>query len=387
MALLRVAPSVEDRLASLAQAARHDLSCACGPAEPRRRGGDGLWIYPAALPSGRTAPMLKVLQASGCERGCLYCVERLGGRGPPVTLAPEELARAFLDLHRAGRVFGLFLSSAIRGGPVATMDRMLATAGILRERHRFRGYLHLKIIPGARPDQVDRAMALATRLSVNAEAPSAEHLRRIAPGKAFDAQILGPMRQIAAAEAAGRFARSGQTTQLVVGAAGESDREIAGAAARLYGDLGLARVYYSAFQPVAGTALADRPPVPFAREHRLYQVDFLLRRYGFAVDELPFDRDGLLPLDADPKAAWARLHPERFPVEINTAPEAELLRVPGIGPASAARILDARRAGRLRDVAALAALGVSHRVAAPHLLLDGRPAARQLDLFAAAAAR
>lgn len=381
MPLLRVAPSFETKLATLTQAARHDLACACGPSGPRQRGADGLWIYPAALPSGQRVPMLKVLQASGCERACLYCAERLGGQSPAVTLLPDELARTFVELHQQRRAFGLFLSSAIRGGAVATMDRMLATAELLRGRYRFRGYVHLKIIPGSRPDQVERAMALATRLSVNMEAPTAAHLRRIAPGKQFDRQILAPMRQIARAEADGLFARSGQTTQLVVGAAGESDRQIAGAAEWMYRELKLARVYYSSLQPVAGTALADQPPVPFMREHRLYQVDFLLRSYGFALEEIDFDDRGALPLDLDPKSAWARRHPEHFPVEINTAPISELLRVPGVGPRSARRIAGVRCKERLRSVEALGALGVSWRIAAPFVLLDGKPAIRQMSLF------
>jgi len=376
--VVRVAPSAQTTLEALTQAARHDLSCACGPSQPRKQGENGLWIYPAALPSGQRAPMLKVLQASGCERSCSYCVQRCGGQGPALALRPEQLASAFLDLHRQGRVFGLFLSSAIRGTAVATMDRMLGTAELLRSRHAFRGYIHLKIIPGSRSDQIDRAMRLATRVSVNMEAPSARHLARIAPGKDFETQILAPMRQVAQAVGEGRFARAGQTTQLVVGAAEETDREVAGAAAWAYRELKMARVYYSALQPVPGTPLADRPPVPFVREHRLYQVDFLLRKYGFALDEIEFDPRGALSLDVDPKSAWARRHPERFPVEINTAPLAELVRVPGIGPHSAESIVKMRRTQRLREVAALRAAGASWRVASPFVLLDGRPAERQL---------
>jgi predicted DNA-binding helix-hairpin-helix protein len=325
--------------------------------------------------------MLKVLQASGCERGCLYCAERLGGRSTPVSLPPEDLARAFVGLHRQRKVFGLFLSSAIRGGPVATMNRMIDTAELLRGRYRFGGYLHLKIIPGSTPQQVERAMQLATRVSVNLEAPTAAHLELIAPGKRFEDEILAPMRQVARAQAAGRFTRSGQTTQLVVGAAGESDRQIAEAVEWLYRDLRLARVYYSSLQPVPGTALADRPPVPFMREHRLYQVDFLLRSYGFTRNEIEFDGQGALPLHLDPKTAWARRHPERFPVEVNTAPVSELVRIPGIGPRSAVRIERARRQGRLLAVETLAAFGASWRIAAPFVLLDGKPGARQLSLL------
>ena len=261
------------------------------------------------------------------------------------------------------------------------MDRMLGTVELLRRRHRFRGYIHLKMIPGCRPDQIGRAMELATRLSVNMEAPTAAHLARIAPGKKFDSEILAPMRQVSRAIAEGRFARAGQTTQLVVGAAGEADREVARAAAWAYGEMGLARVYYSAMQPVPGTPVADRPPVAFGREHRLYQVDFLLRSYGFSVDEIEFDSAGALPLDVDPKTAWARRHPERFPVEINTAALGELLRVPGIGPGAAKRLEQMRGAHRLRDVAALRAAGASWKVASPFVLLDGKPAERQMNLW------
>ena len=380
MPLVRTVPSVESSLAALTQAAKHDMSCACGPSQHRERGDDGLWIYPAALPSGQRMPMLKVLQASGCERSCVYCAERCGGRGRAVSLAPDQLASAFVDLHSSGRVFGLFLSSAIRGGAAATMDRMLGTAELLRKRHAYRGYIHLKMIPGSRPDQIERAMALATRVSVNMEAPTATHLARIAPGKKWNEQILAPMRQVASAIERGQFARAGQTTQLVVGAAGEADRDIMGAAAWGYRDLKLARVYYSAMQPIPGTPVAERAPIPFEREHRLYQVDFLLRSYGFSLDEICFDEDGALPLHADPKTLWAEKHPERFPVEINKARLQELVRVPGIGPRSAKRLVEMRRQQCLRDVEALRAAGASWRVASPFVLLDGRPAERQLRL-------
>jgi predicted DNA-binding helix-hairpin-helix protein len=379
--LVRVSPSLFERLELLGEAARYDLSCSCGPSQPRTRGPDGRWIYPVALPSGGRAPMLKVLQQSGCERGCHYCVERNGGaNGRGASFTPDELAGLFADMHAQGRVFGMFLSSAIRGGAPATMDRMLATAEILRRRHRFRGYLHLKVLPGSRPDQVERAMQLATRVSVNLEAPNAARLARMAPAKAFVHELVAPMRQIARAEAEGRFARSGQTTQLVVGASQETDAEIGRAASLLYGRLNLARVYYSAFQPVPGTPLEDEPPTPFAREHRLYQMDFLLRKYGFAIDEIPFGEDGLLPADTDPKTAWAARHPERFPLEINTAPTEELVRVPGIGPVSAARIETTRRKAPIRSLEALEATGVSGRAAASYLLLDGRQPPVQLKL-------
>jgi predicted DNA-binding helix-hairpin-helix protein len=331
--------------------------------------------------------MLKVLQQGGCERGCTYCAQRHGGQGhDALCFSPDDLARLFDDLHRRGQVFGLFLSSAIRGGAVLTMDRMLATAEILRGRYRYRGYLHLKILPGCAPDQVEQAMRLATRVSVNMEVPGAEHLRRVAPRKSFDEHILAPMRQVARAQAEGRYRRSGQTTQLVVGAAEETDQEIGDATQWLYDRLRLARVYYSGFQPVEGTPLADRSPAPFMREHRLYQMDFLLRRYGFKVEEIPFSDEGHLSLDTDPKTLWARLNPDRFPVEVNTAPAEVLVRVPGIGPLSSRRIVEMRRQARIRSLDALRTAGASWRIAAPYVLVDGRvpTIARQLDLFARA---
>jgi predicted DNA-binding helix-hairpin-helix protein len=380
MVLLKAAASLETKLSVLAQAAQHDLSCACGPSTPRRRAANGTWIYPAALPSGQRVPMLKVLQASGCERNCIYCSERLGGQGPALTFLPDELARLFVTLHREGRVFGLFLSSAIRDTARSTMDRVLATAEVLRSRYQYRGYLHLKIIPGADSGQIDRAMALATRVSVNMEAPTRTHLSRIAPNKRFEEHILAAIRQVARAKEEGRFARAGQTTQLVVGAAGEADRDIASAAARLYRDFGLERVYYSAFQPRPGTPSENRPPVPFVREHRLYQVDFLLRSYGFGLDEIQFNAQGGLPLDEDPKLRWARSHPERFPIEVNTAPALELVRFPGIGPRTAKRIVQLRRKERLRSVDALRAAGALCGAASPFVLLDGRRASYQLSI-------
>ena len=257
---------------------------------------------------------------------------------------------------------------------------MLDTAELLRRRHAFRGYIHLKIIPGCQADQIDRAMALATRVSVNMEAPSAAHLARIAPGKQFESQILAPMRQVASAIERGAFPRAGQTTQLVVGASRERDLDILRAADWSYRRLKLARVYYSALQPIPGTPTEDQPPVPFLREHRLYQTDFLLRSYGFSLEEIPFDATGALSLDEDPKTLWAKQHPERFPLEVNHASERELLRVPGIGPRSAKRLLTMRRKEKLHDVRALAHAGASWKIAAPYVLLDGRPGDRQLRL-------
>lgn len=376
----KVAASTEHKLERLGEAARFDLSCSCGAGQGRQRGAAGQWIYPAALPSGQRLPMLKVLQQSGCERGCSYCVERYGGTSDGVSFLPDELAKLFDDMHSRGQVAGLFLSSAIRGGGVATMDKMLATASLLRRRYRFRGYLHLKLVPGCTADQIDAAMGLATRVSVNIEAPSAARLASIAPQKLFESEIVAPMRQVAAAIGAGRFVRSGQTTQLVVGAGSETDAELGRAASLLYQRLGLARVYYSAFQPVPGTPLEGQEPTPLGREHRLYQLDFLMRAYGFDVSEIPFLEDGSLPLDKDPKAAWAEAHPERFPLDVDTATAQQLVRVPGIGPLAAKRLVLERGSGRLKSLEDLRRLGISAQKAAPFVLLGGRRPPCQLRL-------
>ncbi len=385
MALLtKVAPTLDQKLSSLSQAASFDLSCACGTEPSRTRGADGRWIYPKAFPSGQGRSMLKVLQQGGCDRDCAYCAQRSGGiEKDPLDFSPEELARTFHELYTAGRVFGLFLSSAIRGSAISTMDRMLATAEILRRRFRFRGYLHMKILPGAKPDQVEQAMKIATRVSVNMEAPTAQHLALVAPFKAFQQQILAPMRQVARAEREGRFRRSGQTTQFVVGASGETDQEIARAADWLYRRLGLKRVYYSGFQPVAGTPLEAQPPAPFMREHRLYQLDFLLRSYHFQLEEIPFTPAGQLSLKTDPKTLWAKAHPERFPVEVNQALAEELVRVPGLGPRSSQWIVKMRREQHFKAPRDLRASGARWRIAAPFLLFDGkmRQVGCQLELF------
>jgi predicted DNA-binding helix-hairpin-helix protein len=258
---------------------------------------------------------------------------------------------------------------------------MIATAELVRRN--FPGYIHLKILPGATFAHVERAVALGSRVSVNLEAPNQERLARVAPHKDFATDLLQPMywvREIV--ENSGRrLAPAGQTTQFVVGAADESDREILSTTARLYREVGLARAYFSAFQPIAHTPLEDRPATPPLREHRLYQSDFLLRKYAFDFDDLIFDEAGNLPTEADPKLVWARNHPEHFPLEVNRASKEELLRVPGIGPISAGRIVRWRRRGALRTLADLGKSGAMAERAAPFILLDGTRPPYQLRMW------
>ncbi len=356
-------------------------------------GGPDLFPYVShvQVPGGGSLPVLKVLQTNACQNDCRYCAFRAGRDVRRARFTPDELARAFDLMYRAGVVRGIFLSSAVAGS-VRTMDEMLATAELVRGRYQFRGYLHLKLLPGAEPAQIARAVELADRVSANLEAPTPEHLEALAPHKGM-ASLEGLLRAAArlipprAAGAAGReaagvgHARLGISTQFVVGPAGESDRDLLLTAQRLYREARLARAYYSAFSPVPGTPLEDAPPTDPCREFRLYQADWHLRYYGLSAQELSFDAQGGLEPGVDPKTAWARRHPECFPVEVNRAPLSELLRIPGIGPVSARAILAARRQGTLRELGDLRRLGARADRAAPYVLLAGRRPPHQMSLW------
>lgn len=344
-------------------------------------------IVNAVLPNGRRTSLLKTLLTSACERNCYYCPFRAGRNYRRVTLKPEEMARAFMELYRARLAGGLFLSSGIVAGGVKTQDKLIETAEILRQKYGFRGYLHLKIMPGAEFAQVERAMQLADRVSVNLEAPNTPRLLKLAPRKEFVEELLAPLRwveQIRSTQPAqrgwnGRWPSS--VTQFVVGAAGENDLELLSTTERLYRQYRLRRAYFSAFRPVEETPLENLPPASRQREFRLYQASFLMRDYGFSIEEMPFDSGGYLPENVDPKLAWAQAHLSERPVEINRADRQELLRIPGIGPKGAASILRARRAGRLKGPEDLRRIGVNPERALPFILLDGRQPGRQLALF------
>lgn len=338
-------------------------------------------VYYAALPGGKRIPLLKTLLTSACERDCAYCPFRAGRDFQRATFTPDELARVFLQLYQRGVVEGLFLSSGVAGGGPRTQDRLLAAAELLRQRYGFRGYIHLKIMPGAERDQVAAALPLADRVSVNLEAPNDQRLARLAPHKIFTSELLERLRWIQELRASQGGRGPSSTTQFVVGAAGESDVELLSTTEYLYRNLKLARAYFSAFNPVPDTPLESLPPASPVREHRLYQASFLLRDYGFTVEELPFAGDGNLPLTEDPKLAWARQNLAQLPVELNQADREQLLRVPGIGLQGAERVLAARRQGRLRDLRDLRRLGIAADRAAPFILLDGHAPARQLRLW------
>lgn len=371
-----------EKIELLGRAAQHDLCAACGADASRKRDEMDRWIYPVAMPDGRRVRLLKILQTNVCENNCYYCAVRAGRDVERVSFSPEELAGVFDQMHRASLIDGLFLSSGVCAGSDRSMDRMIACVELIRQRYAFPGYVHLKLLPGASEAHIERAMQIADRVSVNLEAPNPDRLSVIAPVKDFEslAQPLRTAKRLSDASG-GRLARAGQTTQFVVGAAGESDHEILSTTAGLYRDVDLTRAYFSAFQPIAGTPLDGRPPTPTWREHRLYQSDWLMRFYGFTFTDLVFDPAGNLPREADPKQIYARAHPERYPVEVNRASREELLRVPGLGPRSVTRLVEWRRQGALRDLADLRKAGAVAERAAPYVLLDGRQPPHQLKLW------
>ena len=343
-------------------------------------------ISHACLPNGKTIALLKTMQTSICEKNCNYCGMRAGRDVRRATLTPDEMAQAFLRMHQKGAVEGLFLSSGVAGGGMRTQDRIIATAELLRLKYGFRGYIHLKIMPGAEKDQVLRTMQLADRVSVNLEAPNTRRLADLAPRKVFLEELMRPLQwvdeirrnQPPAKTWNGRWPST--TTQYVVGAVGESDLELLTTTAYLNRQVHLARAYFSAFRPVNDTPLEDHTPTNPWRQNRLYQASFLLRDYGFDLEEMPFAGEGYLPLEIDPKLAWARQNLSQAPVEINRAPRQQLLRIPGIGVRTADAILAARRRNKIAGLADLLVLGVPNR-AYPFILLDGRTPDYQPTLF------
>jgi len=344
-----------------------------------------LILYRAQTPQGKPVRLLKTLLSSACERDCFYCPFRAGRDTRRATFHPEEFARLFLQLYQAGIAEGLFLSSGLSGGGVRTQDKLLAAAEILREKLGFHGYLHLKLMPGAERDQVLRAMQLADRVSINLEAPNAERLAQLAPHKGFFNEIVQPLqwveqiRRTLPAQQGWQGRWPSAVTQLVLGAAGESDLEILQTSDWLFRSLKLARTYYSPFRPVADTPLENHPPADLLRQRRLYQASFLLRDYGFRLTDLTFGKDSNLPLEVDPKKAYAERHLRETPLEINRASAQQLLRVPGIGLQGVQRILQARQHTRLTDLSQLKKLGIETQRAAPYLLLNGRRPIRQLS--------
>ena len=370
-------PNTQEKLEILSTDAQYDLACACGTNkdEHRRRNEDGRWIYPVTLPNGGKSSLFKTLISNTCSNDCKYCPLREQMDIRRCSLMPEETARVFLDYYNRRKVFGLFLSSGVLGSPDATMDRLNGVARILRKRHRFKGYIHLKIIPGAGDSAITDALSLASAVSLNIETPGQKHLEKLSSKKQYIRDIIEPIKLISRLTGRGAmYERVKQTTQFIVGAAGEQDAEIVKYMYGLYERMKMHRVYFSAYQRGLGhdtlsgeqTGL-EKPTDILMREHRLYQVDFLLRKYGFNESDIVFDNTGNLSLNADPKEIWAKKHPEIFPVSINKASRLSLLRVPGLGPVTVKRVLEQRKKECIRRIGDLGKVGVRLKKAQEYL--------------------
>jgi putative DNA modification/repair radical SAM protein len=409
---------VPTKLAILADAAKYDASCASSGAPARdSRGGkgigstEGMGICHAYAPDGRCISLLKVLLTNSCIFDCHYCINRKSSNVRRARFTAREVADLTIAFYKRNYIEGLFLSSGIIRSSDYTMEQIVEVARILREEHDFRGYIHLKTIPDAAPELIHAAGLHADRVSINVELPTVAGLARLAPEKDGN-RIEAAMRGMKAAiedggdarrryRSAPRFAPSGQSTQMIVGADAANDGDIIARASTLYDRFALRRVYYSAFSPIpdASSVLPLKRP-PLMREHRLYQSDWLMRFYAFSPVEVAqaTGADGMLPLDIDPKLAFALKFREQFPVDVNRAPRERLLRVPGLGTRAVDRIISSRRwrALRLDDVALLTASIAKIRpfiIAQdwrPTSLTDRadlgrwfRPAKEQLELFAA----
>ena len=349
---------VAGKLAILADAAKYDASCASSGAKRAGNGkgvghSTGNGICHSYTPDGRCVSLLKILLTNVCIYDCIYCVNRISSDVPRARFTVAEIVTMTLDFYRRNYIEGLFLSSGVMQTPDYTMEQLVAVARELRETHHFGGYIHLKAMPDASPLLLAAAGRYADRVSVNIELPTPADLHRLAPDKSQSA-IVGAMTELRAGIDAAKpgqrdrrrappFAPAGQSTQMIVGATETTDSAILSTASNLYEQQRLRRVYYSAYSPIPKSdAFLPAKAAPLVREHRLYQADWLLRFYGFRVDELTTNEEPNLDMRVDPKTSWAVRHPAQFPVDVNTAPREMLLRTPGLGQKSVERILRAR---------------------------------------------
>jgi len=359
------------KLKLLGAAARWDASAPSTVAarDPLPDGSSA--IYEALGVDGHRMRILKVLLSNACSYDCLFCPMRASRSQQRASFRPEELARLTSELRQAGLIEGLELSSGIVGDPDSTMERMIETARLLRHQHGFRDHLHLKLMPGASEAAMISAAEVADRLSLNLEVPAPELLSSVCPAKDFTRHLMRPLRQAVAMVAPGRLA-GGVTTQFVVGAADETDRQLLELTWQLLAQTGLRRVHFCALEPIEDTPMAGAEPTPAMREQRLCQAELLLRAYGFEPSEIVFDAAGMLPLEMDPKLASAETREELFPIEVNSAERWELLRVPGIGPTVVESLIFAREQARLKSLRQLTTLGVRVDRARNFLTLGGR---------------
>jgi len=342
------------------------------------------WVTRANLSGGKTIALLKTMITSACERNCKYCSFRAGRDTRRETFSPDNMASTFMDLYQKNIVEGMFLSSGMVGGGVKTQDKIIDTAQILRNKKKFTGYMHLKIMPGAEQDQIMEIMKWADRVSINLEAPNPERLEFLAPKKNFGEELFSRLKWVDSIRKQKdprqnwRKKWPSLTTQMVVGPSGESDVEILKASDYLINQLHLARVYYMTFTPVKDTPFENLPAENPIRGHRLYQASYLLKDYGYSFEDFAFNENGNLDLDSDPKKQWAETYLKTNPVEINNASKEELLRIPGIGPKRVEMISKFRQERKFRTDQDLMFLGIQIERLREYILIDGKPPVHQL---------
>ena len=341
-------------------------------------------VYRAAMPNGKYINLMRVMFTDFCKMDCAYCPNSHWVPRKRYAFKVDELAKAFMELHQRHTVNGLFLSSGIAGSGSKTTERLINVVEVIRKKYGFKGYVHMKVMPGTEYQYVEAAHRLGTRLSVNIETPTVEGMQRLSAMKDMEGGILAPMQWVDSLTRSSTNGAVGQATQMVVGAADESDWDIFQRIDQLYGDWNLKRVYYVAFRPVRYTPLEEHPPTPPEREHRLYQMDWLRRVYGFPREELglAFNKSGFLDLESDPKTAIALERIDAFPFDVNSASHEQLLRVPGVGTVSAQRIVENRGHHSIDNWRDLQAMGVVRKRAWPFLVFPGHrpPRAKQLKL-------
>ena len=386
---------LREKLAILADAAKYDASCASSGSGKTRAGSqigstEGMGICHSYTPDGRCVSLLKILLTNYCIYDCRFCVNRVSSDTPRARFTVEDVVKLTMEFYKRNYIEGLFLSSGIIQNSDYTMQQLMLVAKTLRERERFGGYIHLKTIPGASQELIDQAGLYADRLSVNIELPTDTDLAQLAPEKngaeiqqAMDG-IKTKIQELRDDSQRGlhppKFAPAGQSTQMIVGATATPDQTILQTASQLYQTHKLRRVYYSAYSPIphADAQLPGKSP-PLVREHRLYQADWLLRFYGFDVNELVVAEDRNLDLQIDPKLAWALANRQRFPIDVNKAPREELLRIPGIGARNVQKILQMRPVRSLR-IADLKRMRVAwNRAQAFVITADHNPSLQLLD--------
>ena len=356
--------SVKNKLKILADAAKYDASCASSGSYRKREAGgmgntEGMGICHSYTPDGRCVSLLKILMTNYCIYDCKFCINRISSDVKRARFTPKEIAWLTLEFYRRNYIEGLFLSSGIIDSSDSTMEQLIVTARLLRQEHKFGGYIHLKVVAGASQELVERAGLWADRISVNIEMPTQNDLDLLAPAKKIEtaqesmdqikSKIVETKEDSKKFKFTPKFAPAGQTTQMIVGATGTDDATFLQKSEGLYHGLGLRRIYYSAYSPItnADAILPTAQPM-LVRENRLYQADWLMRFYGFKSEEIADSANPNLPLDIDPKTHWALRNRHFFPVDVNTSPKSALLRIPGLGVKNVDKIIEARKFGRLR---------------------------------------